>query len=446
MKLSRRGLIKAFSLGIAAIAVLLVRNILLMDENQNKEILIRNNYVRALEDLSAAADNINNTLEKQLYAGTAEQQSALADKLFSEAQTAKAAMLQLPMQELSLENTYKFLSQVGNYARSLARKTEDGEELSDREYKDLKTLHEFAEKLSKQMWSLEESVSSGETDISSVSNNNKKNGSSPQVTEGFTEFEQGFESYPTLIYDGPFSDHLMEKDPLMLKNEPEVSQNKALERASMLLNISSNDLSRVEEQDGDMPSWVFYDKDQSVACAVTKQGGFVSYFLKSRKPNSASLSVDEAVQKAMDFVSDAGYQNMKLTYHERVNNVVTVNFAYRIDGVVCYTDLVKVSVAMDDGEILGFETAGYLVNHKKRSFPDETISMPECRKKLSPYLNCIDEGKAVIPSEGGKELYCYEFKCETEDGRHVLVYINAETGREEQILILLESESGTLAM
>ncbi len=446
MKLTRRGLIRLISLGVAAIAVLLIRDLMLMRENRSKDLTIRNNYVRALEDLSAAADNINNTLEKQLYAGTAQQQAALADKLFNEAAAAKAAMLQLPMQELSLENTYKFLSQVGNYARSLAKKSERGEELSEQEYKDLKTLHEFSDKLAKQMWSLEESVSSGERDISSVSNNNKNEGDTPSVTEGFTEFEQGFESYPTLIYDGPFSDHLMQKDPLMLKNEPKVSKNKALERASMMLNISSNDLSQVTDADGDMPSWIFSDKDGTVACAVTKNGGYVSYFLKSRKPNSASLEVKEAAQLAVDFVDNAGYHNMKMTYYERVGNVVTVNFAYSIDGVTCYTDLIKASVAMDDGEILGFEAAGYLVNHKQRKFPDDVISMPECKKKLSPYLECLDSSKAVIPSDGGKELYCYEFKCRSEEGRNVLVYINAQTGIEEQIMILLENESGTLAM
>ena len=32
------------------------------------------------------------------------------------------------------------------------------------------------------------------------------------------------------------------------------------------------------------------------------------------------------------------------------------------------------------------------------------------------------------------------------EGQHILVYVNAQTGQEEKILILLEDESGTLVI
>lgn len=444
MKLGRRAMIRLVSLTAAAIAALSARNIILMRENRNKDILISNGYVRALEDLSAAADNISSTLEKQLYAGTPEQQSKLADKLFNEASSAKSAMLQLPVQELSLENTYKFLSQVGNYAQSIAKKSAAGKEISNDEYNNLKSLRKYAETLSSDLWSLEKSVSSGEINISDISNNDNTNYA--EVTEGFTEFEESFESYPRLIYDGPFSDHIMEKEPQMLKDKNIVSKSKALERASMTLNVSANDLTNVTERGGDLPAWIFSDSENGVSCAVTKQGGMVSYFIKSRQPENVSLSTKEAVKNAEEYIANSSYDNMKVTYYEKQDNVVTVNFAYCIDGITCYTDLIKVSVALDNGEILGFEASGYIVNHQKRAFPDEEFSIRDCREKLSPMLKCIGENRALIPSDGDSEVYCYEYKCTSEDGRNVLVYFNAQTGVEEQILILLENESGTLTI
>lgn len=446
MKLTNRSLIKAGLLSVSAIAVLAVRNVMLMNEKNSMEILINNNYVHALEELSAAADNINNTLEKQLYAGTASQQNALANKLFTEASMAKASMAQLPIQDLSLENTYKFLSQVGSYAQSLAEKSGDGEEISNEEYKNLKSLYEFSKNLSDDIWSIEESVASGEISISSVSDNYNSDQSAPTVTEGFAEFEESFESYPSLVYDGPFSDHIMEKEPLMTKDAEEITQEKGLERASMILNIASTDLTQVSEESGKMPSWIFSDENSDVTCSVTKEGGYVSYFLKSRQPTSANLSIDEAVEKAEEFLESTSYYNMKVTYYEQINNVVTVNFAYSFSDVICYTDLIKVSVAMDDGEILGLEAGGYLVNHKTRDFPEERLSILACQEQLSPYLDCTSRRKVVIPSDGGGELYCYEFRCRSQEGKNVLVYMNAETGKEEQILILLENENGTLAM
>ena len=52
----------------------------------------------------------------------------------------------------------------------------------------------------------------------------------------------------------------------------------------------------------------------------------------------------------------------------------------------------------------------------------------------------------MIPTGGEHEVLCHEFKCETETGSHMLVYLNAATGQEENILLLLEDESGTLTL
>ena len=51
----------------------------------------------------------------------------------------------------------------------------------------------------------------------------------------------------------------------------------------------------------------------------------------------------------------------------------------------------------------------------------------------------------VIPKESGKEVQCYEFTCKSNDtGEDTLVYINCDTGDEEDIMILLKSANGTL--
>ena len=444
MKIKRRTMIRLILFLTAAISILLAKNAMLSEANRQSSIVIKNSYIRALEDLSSAADNISITIEKQLCSGTSKQQELLANKLFNEASNAKQAMSRLPMKGLSLENTYKYLSQVGNYAVSIAEKTAD-QSLSEKDYNDLKQLRSYAEQLSDRLWELERAVSSGEIDVYAISDNYTKK-SSPDITEGFTEFEEGFSSYPTLIYDGPFSDHIMEKEPIMTKGEENISSEKALERASMVLEMSSNDLSVRSASQGKLPCWIFSDRENTVTCAVTKKGGFVSYFIKSEQPKIANISVNEAVESASEFLKNNGYGNMKVTYYEKIQNTVTVNFAYYIDKITCYTDLMKVTVSLENGDILGWDATGYIVNHQTRSFPERVMSVRECKKRLSPYLECRSSGMALIPTEGGNEQYCYEYKCRSEDGRDILVYINAQTGREEQILILIENDESTLTM
>ena len=136
---------------------------------------------------------------------------------------------------------------------------------------------------------------------------------------------------------------------------------------------------------------------------------------------------------------------MKETYYLKEEGIVTINYAYTENGVVIYPDLIKVKVALDNGEILGMETSGYLNNHTERNLSDVKINKEEAKKTLNKELDIQSEGLAVIPTEWESEILCYEFKGKVED-KEFLVYINAENGREEDILIITDTPNGILTM
>ena len=52
---------------------------------------------------------------------------------------------------------------------------------------------------------------------------------------------------------------------------------------------------------------------------------------------------------------------------------------------------------------------------------------------------------AIIPTKWKTEILCYEFKGKVDD-TEFLVYINADTGKEENILVILDTPNGTLTM
>jgi germination protein YpeB len=111
-----------------------------------------------------------------------------------------------------------------------------------------------------------------------------------------------------------------------------------------------------------------------------------------------------------------------------------------------YPDLIRVSVALDDGDIVGFEANGYLSNHRERDLAAPAVSVDTAQKKVSGDLAVLSSQLTLIPTAGEYEVLCLEFKCATGDGRHVIVYVNALTGEEEKILLLLEDETGTLVI
>ena len=136
--------------------------------------------------------------------------------------------------------------------------------------------------------------------------------------------------------------------------------------------------------------------------------------------------------------------NLKESYYVISDNKCTINFAYFQDEILYYPDLVKVSVALDNGDIIEFDGSGYLMNLDDRGVKSPQLSQEQAQQSVSPHLTIEKGGLAVIPTPGLNEVFCYEFLCQGQNGEQVLVYINTDTGLEEQILILIESENGVL--
>lgn len=445
MTITKRGFVRVISFSAGIVAALTISAGLSYGREQQARRSLEYTYLRAIEELSLNLDNIKNDLEKGMYTNSVSMLSDLSGKLCSDAATAKTALSQLPVEELNLERTYRFLSQVGNYSKSLAEKCANGERLTDEERSNIAALYEYAGRLSGSMWEVEEQVRSGEITFSrarSASAAGADGGGAVSVTDGFQNLENSDNSYPSLIYDGPFSDHILEKNPLTLENEPEISKEEALSRALML--TDGEQLTESGEEAGKMPSYVF--ENEKTTIAVTKAGGYYSYMLSDRQIGEQKITADEAMELAEDFLEKIGIKDAEDTYYEIQRGVCVVNLAAEQDDVILYTDLIKVGVALDNGEILSFDLRGYLTNHAVRTLPEPKISEAEAISLISSELEALDASLCVIPSSGQNEVFCYEVKCVSGSGQNVLVYINAVTGQEEQLLLLKIGSGGVLTV
>ena len=165
----------------------------------------------------------------------------------------------------------------------------------------------------------------------------------------------------------------------------------------------------------------------------------------NRDVTTEILSQEEAEASANKFLEEKGFTNMKKTYFIKNSGIITINYAYQQNDVTVYPDLIKVKVALDDGEILGIETTGYLNSHTERTLAEIKVTKEEAREKINKNLVIESEGLAIIPTEYQTEIMCWEFKGKVDD-REFLVYINVETGKEEDILVVLNTGEGTLTM
>lgn len=166
--------------------------------------------------------------------------------------------------------------------------------------------------------------------------------------------------------------------------------------------------------------------------------------INPREIGEQQLEYQDALQKAQEFLQSHGITGMKDSYYVINDNKCVLNFAYAERDLVFYPDLIKVAVALDNGEIVEFNATGYLMNHHNREEQTGSLTQEQAQEQVSSRLTVENARRAVIPTSGLNEVYCYEFLCHDKNDRKVLVYINANTGNEEQILILTSSDNGVL--
>ena len=269
--------------------------------------------------------------------------------------------------------------------------------------------------------------------------------------DSFKNIEENFQEYAGLIYDGAFSEHMTSTERKGLTGE-NIDEEQAKQKAKDFIGqekietINSNGLI----ENGNIPVYDFYvklkeDEKNEVHISISQKGGHVVLMNYNRDISAEILSQEEANQKGIDFLNSRGFENMKETYYLKQDGIVTINYAYVQEDVIMYPDLIKLKIALDNGEILGIETTGYLNSHEERDLQEPKISIVKAKENLNENLEILSEGLAVIPTEWKTEILCYEFKGKVED-TEFLVYINAENGREENILVIINTPNGTLTM
>lgn len=438
--MSKRTKVRLVAFAIALFAVAAGLYCVLKKQIKQAETALEYTYQRSVADLAAYVDNIDVSLEKTLCSGTEEGAVLHAAKVWREAAAAKACISNLPYSDRRLENTGKFISQVGEYAYSLTNRALSGEGITKEERENLEKLSEYAAGLKEQLFSLLSEIANDNYSIKSVMTELKES-FEEEETGVFSQMDGSYEDYPSLIYDGPFSDHIEKGDAKALEGLNVVTKEKAEETVKKL---TGKELEYTGTLDSAIPVYVF--SGENLYAEVTVTGGMLINYSHSREVRETKVSVSDAIAAADRLLKENGYSNMKMTYYLEDDNTLLINYAYSENGVVCYADLVKVRIAMDDLSAVGFEAAGYIANHRDRDKPEIKISRDEAIRSISPYLTPEKGQMAVICPNGLTEYYVYEIQCVAQSGRQVLVYIDAVTGREVDILLLLDTPGGTLTV
>ncbi len=432
--------VRIISFCLATVMVCVGFLIKVIEKNNRYSLELKNSYSKNFDDFNAAVNNISLTLNKLKYASTQGQMSSMAAKLLTEAELSKAALSQMPQNnELTVLN--RFFSQVGNYAMAVSKKLSDEGSLSENTVQNISILADTAQKIADIVNTSQASYNNSEYWATELEQKLNESEDTLSLADSLDKLEEELADFPTLIYDGPYSDHILEKEPALIKDSAEVTQEAALEQATLTCETDKEALAFSGTCEGRIPTYVF--TGEGITTTVSKLGGYTVYMRKERPVNTNILSIEQAREKAKRYLGRINMSGFKETYYYLSEGILVINFAF-VDGeTICYTDLIKVGVAMDNGEIVLYEAGGYISNHRDRAFETPAYSSDQARETLNKQLSITGVGIALIPT-AADEVRCYEFACTTADGQEILVYINTATLKEEEILILLKSDGGTL--
>ncbi len=436
--MKRRNVVRIISFLSALLLVVCGFYLKSVRKSERLSIQIQNLYSRSLNELTASVNNISVILKKAKYINQSGHLGETAIKLLTESEISKNALSQLP-HNANLEVLNRFLSQVGNYALAVSDELYTKKEFPKDYGDNILILSDTAEKISNAVSDVQINFDNFDYWASELDRKMSVEVDNT-LTASFNDLEGELTDYPTLVYDGPYSDHILNSEPQMIKNEREVTVEEAKNIASEFSETAFSELQFAEEQNGRIPVYRFEGNNLDIT--VSKSGGYVVYMRKENQPKNYKLNYQQALAKAKRFLDKNDMLNLKETYYFTDEGVCVINFAFLDGETICYTDLIKVGVCTETGDIVFFESSGYLSNHKERAFESPVYTPDVAKSVISERLTIKKIALTLIPTDSG-EVRCYEFVCE-DNGQEILVYINVMTLDEEQILILLKSDGGIL--
>ncbi|MGI6647923.1 MAG: germination protein YpeB [Bacillota bacterium] len=417
---------------------------------------VENSYQRSFYEMIQNVENVEVLLAKGLVSNSPRQNIVLFSNVWREAYSAQEKLSQLPIAHELIERTSKFLNQIGDFSFTLARQIADKQDLSAEQRNSLQSLQKEADFLSTELHALRNSIGTNQFAWADMRQTGtaKFREVAPQLSEvSFQKINTQIEGTPTLIYDGPFSDHINQMKPLGVTGEAisaEEAARIAMEKADLLPNVQYTP-TQMGTGEGTIPIYRIHitpsqgQTQDQIIMDISQTGGHVVTYLNSRPVEGVGLNGVQAQEKAIDYLKKKGFPDLTVTYAQVDDSSATIAFAGVLDGVILYPDQIKVKVALDNGQIIGVDALGYLMSHHPRQLVKPRVSEDEVRTQVADRLNIEHVRQAIIPLETRREVQCWEVKGNWQEEDFYLYY-NVLDGNEEKILKVIKTPQGPLTV
>lgn len=410
---------------------------------------LQNEYNRTMYEMIRYIKDVDLNLTKlQIVADNSLIIPTLSN-IWSESNLAKESLSNLPVAQEKMENTSKFLTQVSDFSYTLQKNISRGATITPTEYDDIAKLNTSSTQLLEVANNIYDDLNTGRLKWDEVEKVGNQQLDQNVAVANIQSISKPFVEYEGLIYDGAYSEHITQAKPKSL-SDTVVTPDQAKDNITKIFGQDNIEyINYVGEMSNKLDLYEFnvkiksYQNERNIY--MTKQDGKLYLMVSDKDVSEQKITVDNAKDIAVNFLKTIGIDSVIDTYYLISENLITINYAAVQDGITLYPDLIKIKIALDDGEVCTVETSGYTFNHVVRTNVTPAITMADAESKISKNVTIKSKNLAIIPTESNNELLVYEFKGEA-NGKKCIVYVNAITGHEEDVAMIIETPNGTLTM
>lgn len=424
------------------IVSLMVLSIALSISTSKYKMRLENVYKKNYYELLNNLEDIEVGFTKLIATNSLSTQQELLQEVYEASTMANVNLTSLPVASNKIAHITSYINSVNGYSTALLSKAYEKVKLNDEALDNINSLYKYSKII---MYDLNEYVDSLHGKNSIIKQVKYSNADS-SAFDGGMRINANTEKVPSLIYDGPFSDSVVNKE---IKGLSGIEVTKEQAEQYIIDNFTYFGDYQVKydgETKGKFATYNFILKSVEVKLYVqiTQNGGMVlSINMLDGKGGNNDLSSNQCNILAHNFASIMGFENMHSVWYQDTDEIVYVNLAPIVEHVIYYPDLIKVKVDKRLGMVVGWEATNYAYNHTSRETPTFGLSFAECEKNLSTALKVVERNLCVIPNKYVGESVAFEYICTWQEYKYY-VYLDANTGEELNILRVIDTDNGDL--
>ena len=401
---------------------------------------LENMYEKNYYEMVSYVNTLEVDMSKLVATTSLDSQSELLGTIHTNSALCVNNINVLPFSSEKVSSVKNYFNSLYGFSESLIENNKSGNVISDDDLVQLDNMHTRLQEI---QYDLNVYLAKMESSYSIIDDIDFNNSNNNNYSGGMIDNESSNAEIPTLIYDGPFSDSVLNKE---IKGLPDTTI--TLEQAEEKLHniFTKFSIEYIGDTVGKFETYNFDVKgDIDLYVSVTKRGGMllsITSFGSGTEQNK--LSLQEGLDLAETFASDCGFENMYNVWYQNTGKILYVNLAPIVNHVIYYSDLIKVKIDLSLGLVVGWEASNYATNHTDREFTS-SIGILDGEESVSSLMEIVERNLTIIPGKYVGEVSAYEYICKWKNYTYY-IYVDSNTGKEVNILRVVNTTNGDLLM